>query len=53
LLGLYEPNPKAVTELGRWQVPGLIYPCWAGPVLAEKKLYLRSEELLICLDWNK
>lgn len=53
LLGLYEPNPKAVTELGRWQVPGLIYPCWAGPVLAEKKLYLRSEELLICLDWKK
>ena len=53
LLGLYEPNPKAVTELGRWQVPGLVYPCWAGPVLAEKKLYLRSEELLICLDWNK
>jgi outer membrane protein assembly factor BamB len=53
LLGLYEPSPKAVTELGRWQVPGLVYPCWAGPVLAEKKLYLRSEELLICLDWNK
>jgi len=38
-------------EVGLWQVPGLQYPFWAGPVLAHKRLYLRDESLLICLDW--
>ena len=50
LLGLFRPNPEHVEELGRWQVPGLRYPCWAGPVLAGRRLFLRSEERLVCLD---
>lgn len=50
-LGLFEPTPEKVTELGTWQVPGLQYPCWAGPVLAQKRLFLRDESLLLCLDW--
>jgi outer membrane protein assembly factor BamB len=50
LLGLFKPNPEKLEELGRWQVPKLRYPCWAGPVLAEGRLYLRSEEQLVCLD---
>ena len=50
LLGLVHPTPEKPEELGRWQVPGLRYPCWAGPVLAERRLYLRSEERLVCLD---
>jgi outer membrane protein assembly factor BamB len=53
LLGIFRPNPDRLEELGRWQVPGLGYPCWAGPVLAEKRLYLRSEERLICLDLSR
>lgn len=40
----------AMEELGRWQVPGLRYPCWTAPVLADGRLYLRSEDRLICLD---
>jgi outer membrane protein assembly factor BamB len=53
LLGLFKPNPEKLEEISRWQVPGLTYPCWAGPVLANGKLYLRSEEKLICLDLAK
>jgi outer membrane protein assembly factor BamB len=51
LLGLYKPNSEKIEEISRWQVPGLLYPCWAGPILSEKRLYLRSEEKLICLDF--
>jgi hypothetical protein len=29
------------------------YPAWAAPVLARGKLYLRSEDNLICLDVAK
>ncbi len=51
LLGLFKPNPKGVEEISRWQVPSLRYPCWAAPVLSEKKVYLRSEDQLVCLDF--
>lgn len=50
LLGLFKPNPEKLEELARWQVPKLTYPCWAGPVLADRKLYLRCEEWLVCYD---
>jgi outer membrane protein assembly factor BamB len=50
LLGLFKPNPEAVEEISRWQVPSLYFPCWAAPVLSNKKLYLRSEDHLVCLD---
>ena len=50
-LGLFETDPGKVVEIGQWQVPGLSYPCWTGPVLANRKLYLRDEGLLLCLDW--
>ena len=50
LLGLYKLNSKKDEELSRWQVPQLHYPTWAAPVLANKKLYLRSENRLVCLE---
>ena len=53
LLGLFQPNPEKLEEIARWQVPHLRYPCWAGPVLARKRLYLRSEEMLVCLDFAR
>jgi outer membrane protein assembly factor BamB len=52
-LGLFEPNASKTVEVGNWQVPGLAYPCWTGPVLANRKLYLRDESLLLCLDWTE
>lgn len=50
LFGIFRPNPERCEELGRWQVPSLQYPCWAGPVLSDGRLFLRSERRLVCLD---
>ena len=53
LLGLFKVNPQKPEELSRFQVPGLHYPCWAAPILVDKKLYLRSENRLVCLNLAK
>ena len=53
LLGLFRPNPEQAQEICRYQVPDLHYPCWASPVLSRQKLYLRSEDHLVCLDLKK
>jgi outer membrane protein assembly factor BamB len=50
ILGMFKLNPHQPEEICRWQVPHLHPPCWAGPVLSNKRLYLRSEDRLICLD---
>jgi hypothetical protein len=50
LLGLFKLNPQRPEEVCRYQVPQLHYPCWAAPVLSQKKLYLRSKDRLICLN---
>jgi outer membrane protein assembly factor BamB len=49
-LGLFNPNPDKPEELSSFQVPHLYFPCWAGPVLSRGRLYLRSEEYLVCYD---
>ena len=49
-LGLFALNPRQPEQLCAWQVPQLRYPCWTAPVLANKKLYLRSEERILCFD---
>jgi outer membrane protein assembly factor BamB len=53
LLGLFKVNPTQPEELSRFQMPQLHYPCWAAPVLSHKRLYLRSEARLLCLDLAK
>jgi outer membrane protein assembly factor BamB len=53
LLGLFKLNVAKPEELARFQVPQLKYPCWAAPVLAHQKLYLRSEDRLVCLNLAK
>jgi len=50
LLGLFKVNPEKPEEISRWQVPHLHYACWAAPVLSRRKLYLRSEDQLVCLN---
>src|SRR4030095_877028 len=52
LLRIFKPDTANVTELARWQVPGLTYPCWAAPVLSEKRVYLRCDDRLICLAFT-
>ena len=53
LLGMFKPNPVKPEETCHFQVPQLHYPCWAAPVLSRKKLYLRDEDHLVCLDLAK
>ena len=53
LLGVFQPDPKECKELARWQVPSLHYPCWAGPVLSDGRLYLRSEDRLVAVDLRR
>jgi len=52
-LGMFRPNATKPEELCAWQVPQLRYPCWTGPVLAQRKLYLRSEDKLLCFELAK
>ena len=49
-LGLFKVNPKQAEEISSFLVPGLGYPCWAAPVLSRKRLYLRSENKLVCFN---
>ena len=37
-------------DLGHTGSRRLMYPCWAGPVLAHGRLYLRGERRLLCLE---
>jgi outer membrane protein assembly factor BamB len=53
ILGLFHPSPKQAEEICRWQVPQLHHPCWAAPVLSNGRLYLRSEDHLVCLNIAK
>ena len=52
-LGLFNVSPKQAVEISTFQVPQLHFPCWAAPVLANKRLFLRSEDRLICLQLAK
>lgn len=53
ILGLFHPTPRQVEELCRYQLPHLHHPCWAAPVLSNKRLYLRSEDHLVCVNLEK
>lgn len=50
LLGLFQADSSKPVELSRFQAPRLRHPCWAAPVLSRKKLYLRSEDWLVCYN---
>ena len=52
-LGLFAVNAQSPEEICAWQVPQLHYPCWTAPVLSKKRLYLRSEDRLLCLDVDR
>jgi outer membrane protein assembly factor BamB len=53
LLGIVKPTPEKAEEVCRAQIPQLHYPCWAGPILSNKRLYVRSEDKLLCFDLAK
>jgi outer membrane protein assembly factor BamB len=48
---LIEPNPKEYVERGRFDQPDRSkLPAWAHPVIANAKLYLRDQDVLLCYD---
>ena len=48
---LLEPTPKAYTELGRFAQPDRSRAsAWPHPVIANGKLYLRDQDVLLCYD---
>ena len=53
MLGMFRASATACEELGRWQVPMLSHPCWAAPVLSRGRLYLRSDDHLVCLSLSR
>jgi outer membrane protein assembly factor BamB len=48
---LIEPSPKEYLERGRFEPPGRSgKPAWAHPVVANGRLYLRDQDLLLAYD---
>jgi outer membrane protein assembly factor BamB len=53
ILGLFKPSPQQPVEICRYQIPSLRHPCWAAPILSNKRLYLRGEGRLVCVNLAK
>lgn len=49
-LALAELSPSGFKEICRASFKDIGYPVWPSPVLADRKLYLRDEKTLLCLD---
>jgi outer membrane protein assembly factor BamB len=48
---LIEPSPRGYVERGRFEQPDRSSrPAWPHPVLANGKLYLRDQDVLLCYD---
>ena len=50
LLTLVKINPEKYEEISRATYKQIHYPSWPAPVLSRKRLYLRCEDMLLCLD---
>ena len=53
LMSLMWPNAEKRDEIARCRAPKLGYPTWAAPVISRGRLYLRSQEQMICLDLRR
>jgi outer membrane protein assembly factor BamB len=48
---LIEPNPTRFVQRGRFEQPNRSNaPAWPHPVIANGKLYLRDQDVLLCYD---
>ncbi|MCA9043793.1 MAG: PQQ-like beta-propeller repeat protein [Planctomycetaceae bacterium] len=51
---LFEPNREQFVEHGRFEQPDRTRePAWTHPVIANGKLYIRDQNLLLCYDVKK
>ncbi len=49
-MALVEANPREYVEKGRFPTPQTDRPSWAHPVVANGRLYIRDQNLLLCYD---
>ncbi len=48
---LFEPSPREYIERGRFAQPERSSkPDWTHPIIANGKLYLRDQDVLLCYD---
>lgn len=52
-VALFAVNPEKPELLSAFQAPELHFPCWAAPVLSRQRLFLRSEDHLVCYDLRR
>jgi outer membrane protein assembly factor BamB len=52
-LALATINPEKYEEISRTSYPQINYPAWTAPVLCRKRLYLRDEDAVVCLDVSR
>lgn len=52
-LSVVEVNEKEFVEHGRFSLDEIGYPAWAAPVLSNGRMYLRSENWLVCVELSK
>lgn len=52
-LALADLSPSGYHELSRASFRDIEYPVWPSPVVAGKKLYLRDENTLLCVDLSQ
>jgi hypothetical protein len=50
MLTLLKTNPQKYDPISRYDVPELVYPCWAPPVLSDGTLYVRGKGKLVALE---
>ncbi len=50
LVQLVEASPSAYKVTGSFTPPTAAGPAWAHPVILDKKLYLRHDDILLCYD---
>ena len=54
VMALIEANPERYKLKGTFRLPNDTgTPSWQHPVIADGKLYLRGEDLLLCYDVKK
>ena len=51
-LALCQIDSSGYQELHRISFPEISYPAWTAPVISNERLYLRSEDWLLCVDFR-
>jgi len=50
LMTLVEATPEKLKVKGKFRLPSITGPSWPHPVIFDKKLYIRDNDVLLCYD---